>query len=74
MIDGREIRKCEHCGSAFHPVREAQRFHSKECHDQFYMEERRRALATWRRGLYFFQRDATLDGLDDEPQLRRRTG
>jgi hypothetical protein len=48
MIDERELRTCEHCRSPFHRVREAQRFCKKDCHDQFYMEERRRALAAYR--------------------------
>jgi hypothetical protein len=48
MTDQREIRNCDRCGSPFHPVRERQRFCTTQCHDQFYMEERRRALAAWR--------------------------
>jgi hypothetical protein len=48
MIDSREVRHCERCGSPFHPVRELQRFCTKLCHDHFYTEEKREALAHWR--------------------------
>jgi hypothetical protein len=48
MIDAREIRECDRCGSPFHPVRVLQRFCSTHCHDQFYMEERRSALPAYR--------------------------
>jgi hypothetical protein len=47
-IDNREVRICAFCGTAFHPVRELQRFHSKDCHDRFYVEERRKALEAYR--------------------------
>jgi len=43
-----EIRQCDFCGSSFHPVRELQRFCTKDCHDSYYPMERKQALAAWR--------------------------
>ena len=42
-------KPCEFCGTAFTPRRWDQKFHSRECHDQWFAEERRRALAAYRR-------------------------
>jgi predicted nucleic acid-binding Zn ribbon protein len=42
------IRFCDYCSKEFEPIRYDQRFCKRECHDQFFMEERRRALAAWR--------------------------
>jgi len=44
----RNLKACAHCGSEFEPVRFDQRFHTRECHDQFYVEERRQAVAAYR--------------------------
>lgn len=76
MFDEREVRNCERCGAPFHPVRELQRFCSKNCHDHFYVEERRRALAAYRaqqRMASFFGSalQPTADELDKDNQLRR---
>jgi hypothetical protein len=59
-------------------MRELQRFHTKECHDQFYAWEKRQALAHWRqmqrqaRAQKIFGGPTTLDGSDDEIQIKRR--
>jgi len=62
-----EIRQCDFCGGAFSPVREAQRFCSKDCHDSYYPLERKRALAAWRqRQTAFFNALDTTSSIDDE--------
>jgi hypothetical protein len=76
MFDTRDIRECDRCGSPFHPVRELQRFCSKDCHDDFYTEEKRHALALWRAqqraGAFFGAPSTTLDGPDEEVQSEKR--
>jgi len=42
------VRHCDYCGAQFEPTRFDQRFHTRECHDQYFMRERRLALAAWR--------------------------
>jgi hypothetical protein len=39
---------CSYCGRVFERVRREQHLCSKDCHDSFFVEERRRALAAWR--------------------------
>jgi DNA-directed RNA polymerase subunit RPC12/RpoP len=39
---------CSFCGREFERVRREQHLCCRECHDQYFMEERRRALALWR--------------------------
>jgi DNA-directed RNA polymerase subunit RPC12/RpoP len=39
---------CSFCGREFERVRRDQHLCCRECHDQWFMEERRRALAAWR--------------------------
>jgi DNA-directed RNA polymerase subunit RPC12/RpoP len=41
-------RVCDYCGAIYEPIRIDQRFHSPECHYQYFVEERKRALASWR--------------------------
>jgi predicted nucleic acid-binding Zn ribbon protein len=43
-----DVRHCDYCGVEFEPIRFDQRFHSRECHDQYFMRERRLALQAWR--------------------------
>jgi len=72
-----EIRQCDFCGSAFSPVREAQRFCSKDCHDSYYPLERKRALAAWRaqqRGSLFFSDTQLLADDDDVCNQFREAG
>jgi DNA-directed RNA polymerase subunit RPC12/RpoP len=40
---------CSHCRRDFEPIRKDQHLCCRECHDQFFVEERRKALAAWRR-------------------------
>jgi len=77
MKDQQEIRTCEYCGVAFHPARELQRFHSLDCNRQFYMRERREALAAWRlqqRAAAFFGSTVqpVADEMDEHNTIRRR--
>jgi len=73
MIDNREVRHGDRCGAPFRPGRELQRFCTKFCHDHFYTEEKRQALAAWRaqqRALSFF--DADLNDATRNTGERRR--
>ena len=75
MIDSREVRTCDRCGSPFHPVRELQRFCRKFCHDHFYTEEKQQALVHWRemqRRQKFFGHPTTLDEQDEAQPIKRR--
>jgi hypothetical protein len=40
---------CSHCGREFERVRSWQHLCSRVCHDLYFMEERRQALAAWRK-------------------------
>jgi acetyl-CoA acetyltransferase len=40
--------KYSYCGRVFERVRREQHLCSRECHDHWFVEERRRALAAWR--------------------------
>jgi len=75
MVDEREVRHCDRCGTPFSPVRELQRFCSKDCHDQFYMEERRRALAHWRemqrQKIFGYRSTSSLEDEEIQPEKRR---
>jgi DNA-directed RNA polymerase subunit RPC12/RpoP len=65
---------CSHCGRDFELVRREQHLCCRECHDQFFIGERRRAMAAWRsqqREASFFVQP-TQD--DDEDNRVRRTG
>ena len=42
-------RFCDFCGVEFEPFRADERYHERACHDQYFIEERRRALALWRK-------------------------
>jgi len=74
-----DLRNCERCGSSFHSVRVLQRFCSKVCHDLFYIEERRRALADYRRrqalerSTSFFgpTMQPSAEEIDEDNQVRR---
>ena len=70
------IRACAFCGASFEPHRFDQRFDKRECHDQFYNEERKRALAAYRvQPSSFFINHSTSDVQDEEIQPKaRRTG
>jgi hypothetical protein len=63
-----EIRQCDFCGSPFHPVRELQRFCTKDCHDSYYPQERKQALAVWRE----MQRRHQMIMEDDDEMEQRR--
>jgi DNA-directed RNA polymerase subunit RPC12/RpoP len=39
---------CSYCGREFERVRRYQHLCCRECHDQWFIVERRRALAAWR--------------------------
>ena len=41
-------RVCECCGRQFNAVRWVQRFCGRDCHDLWFAEERKQALAAWR--------------------------
>jgi hypothetical protein len=42
-------RSCDNCGRDFEPMRGDQRFCQRACHDRYFIEERRRALAAYRK-------------------------
>jgi hypothetical protein len=42
-------RSCSYCGREFQPIRGDQHLCKRECHDAWFVEERRRALALWRK-------------------------
>jgi hypothetical protein len=77
-MNERELRSCDHCGAAFHPVREAQRFCRTACHDDFYVFEKRQALAAWRAqqrsGSLFLRSTLVKVESDNENNQLRRTG
>lgn len=54
-------RFCDYCFGEFDPIRVDQRFCKRDCHDQYFMEERRRALAAWRE-MQRYQRLVIEDG------------
>jgi hypothetical protein len=56
-----EVRNCDYCGTGFEPIRHDQRFHSRECHDQYFMRERRLALAAWRQQRRFLAEPEQVD-------------
>lgn len=51
IVPGLKPKKCEYekCGKIFVPARPGQRFCDPKCNHEFYYEERRRALAKFRR-------------------------
>src|SRR6516164_7909471 len=41
-------RVCDYCGREFEAVRQIQHLCGRECHDRYFHEERKQALALWR--------------------------
>ena len=57
-------RMCDHCGALYEPIRIDQRFHSRECHDQWFLREKQEALALYRR-----YRDQLVEEEDGEAKV-----
>jgi hypothetical protein len=67
---------CDNCGREFDRVRRSQHLCGRACHDQYFVEERRRALAAYRaqqRMASFFGSaiQPTADVTDEDNQVRR---
>jgi hypothetical protein len=69
-------KACSYCGREFELVRREQHLCSRACHDEFFVEERRSALAAWRaRASFFvFALQPTDEITDEDNQELRRTG
>ena len=69
----RDKALCEYCSEQYKPIRRDQRFCSRACHNEWWIENRRQAIAAWARMHEKILRfDTTLDAEDDEMQSERR--
>jgi len=72
----REKITCDYCGELFEPRRKDARFCTKACHNDWHIENRRQAIASWREMQRHHKKilrfNTTPDGEDEELRSKRR--